>query len=49
MALFRYALRDDGYLFLGSSETASEQYFRPRLRGPPGRHAQLRQHERIPP
>jgi two-component system, chemotaxis family, CheB/CheR fusion protein len=29
MALFRYACRDDGYLFLGSSETASEQYFRP--------------------
>ena len=28
-AIFRYACRDDGYLFLGSSETASGELFRP--------------------
>jgi two-component system CheB/CheR fusion protein len=29
MAVFRYALRDDGYLFLGASEAADEENFRP--------------------
>ncbi len=29
MGIFRYACRDDGYLFLGGSETASDDYFRP--------------------
>ena len=29
MAIFRYACRDDGYLFLGTSESASPKFFRP--------------------
>ncbi len=29
MATFRYACRDDGYLFLGSAETANPKWFRP--------------------
>jgi len=29
MGIFRYACREDGYLFLGSAETASPRWFRP--------------------